>query len=206
MSTPVKKTMLSAVLLCALAPTGFAALTSPALAAAVSSGGSTGATAAPSGAPGSGASGAGSADATPAQSTPSSQAPGSQEGISLATWFGPGLFGNQTACGQVLTKRLVGVANRTLPCGTLVKVAYRGRNLTIPVVDRGPYGPLHAKWDLTQAAARQLGMTETEKVDATIVGHIQNSPELGLPAGHGSSQASKLLAPSAGVTGGAAAT
>jgi rare lipoprotein A (peptidoglycan hydrolase) len=195
MSMPVKKTMLSAVLLCALAPASFAALC-PSAAAAASTDGSTGATVAPSGAPSPGNSSA-------TQSQPSLS---SQEGISLATWFGPGLFGNQTACGQVLTKRLIGVANRTLPCGTLVKVSYRGHNLTIPVVDRGPYGPLHAKWDLTQAAAKQLGLTETEKIDATIVGHTQNSPELGLPSGQDSpsSQAGKP-APSAGTTGAAAA-
>ena len=35
--------------------------------------------------------------------------------------------------------RLVGVANRTLPCGTLVQVSYGGHPLTVPVLDRGPY-------------------------------------------------------------------
>jgi rare lipoprotein A (peptidoglycan hydrolase) len=129
----------------------------------------------------------------------------SQEGISLATWFGPGLFGNQTACGQILTKRLAGLANRTLPCGTLVKVTYRGRHLTLPVVDRGPYGPLHANWDITQAAAKQLGMTETSKVDAQIVGHVQNSPNLGEPAGSSPTSAAKPQ-PTDGATGGASAS
>ena len=31
------------------------------------------------------------------------------------SWYGPGLYGNGTACGQTLTKTLVGVAHRTLP-------------------------------------------------------------------------------------------
>ena len=44
----------------------------------------------------------------------------------IATWFGPGFYGQTTACGQILTPEIVGVANRTLPCGTLVKVSYRG--------------------------------------------------------------------------------
>ena len=44
----------------------------------------------------------------------------------IATWFGPGFYGKKTACGQTLTPAVVGVANRTLPCGTLVKVNYRG--------------------------------------------------------------------------------
>ena len=47
--------------------------------------------------------------------------------VALATWFGPGFYGQTTACGQTLTPAVVGVANRTLPCGTLVKVSYRGR-------------------------------------------------------------------------------
>lgn len=36
------------------------------------------------------------------------------------SWYGSGFYGQRTACGQTLTKTLVGVANRTLPCGTLV--------------------------------------------------------------------------------------
>ena len=42
------------------------------------------------------------------------------------SWYGPGLYGNGTACGQKLTKDLVGVAHRTLPCGTLVTFRYKG--------------------------------------------------------------------------------
>src|SRR3989442_14064803 len=80
---------------------------------------------------------------------------------SLATWFGPGFYGRRTACGQVLTPAIVGLANRKLPCGTLVTVTYRGRRLTMPVIDRGPYGGNGAQWDLTAAAARALGLTDT---------------------------------------------
>lgn len=104
-------------------------------------------------------------------------------GTAIATWFGPGFFGKHTACGQVLSHRLVGVANRTLPCGTLVRVSYQGRHVVVPVVDRGPYGPIHASWDLTEHAARMLKITETVKIHTRIVGHVRNSPHLGLP-GH----------------------
>src|SRR5262245_38422346 len=38
-----------------------------------------------------------------------------------ATWYGPGLYGNGTACGQTLWPGTIGVAHRTLPCGTTVK-------------------------------------------------------------------------------------
>jgi hypothetical protein len=86
----------------------------------------------------------------------------------LATWYGPGLWGNQTACGQTLTPDLVGVAHRSLPCGTLVTLAYQGRTIVVPVIDRGPYGVPGAQYDLTQAAAFVLGMAETETVGALV--------------------------------------
>ena len=107
-------------------------------------------------------------------------------GATIATWFGPGLYGRQTACGQTLTPQVVGVANRTLPCGTLVKVTYAGRNLTLPVVDRGPYSH-HASWDLTAGAAEALGITETVRIVTHVVGKVANTPDLGLPAGSTSS-------------------
>ncbi len=81
----------------------------------------------------------------------------------IATWFGPGFYGKQTACGQTLTPGVVGVANRTLPCGTLVEVTYKGHSLTVPVLDRGPYGH-GADWDLTAGAAEALGITETVRI------------------------------------------
>jgi rare lipoprotein A (peptidoglycan hydrolase) len=102
--------------------------------------------------------------------------------LALATWFGPGFYGHQTACGQVLVPSLVGVANRTLPCGTLVEVSYAGRRLTVPVVDRGPYGSIGAAWDLTGGAAKALRITETVHIRAHVVGQVSNSPSLGLPA------------------------
>jgi rare lipoprotein A (peptidoglycan hydrolase) len=113
----------------------------------------------------------------------------------IATWFGPGFFGKETACGQTLTPGVVGVANRTLPCGTLVKVGYQGHTLTVPVLDRGPYSHIGADWDLTAGAARALGITETVRIQTRIVGATANSPLLGLPAS----------APTAAMAGGAVA-
>jgi len=96
----------------------------------------------------------------------------------------------------------LGVANRTLPCGTLVKFAYRGRTLTVPVVDRGPYAK-GVEWDLTAGAAQELGLQETVKVGTRVVGQTANTPTLGVPAG-----APALTAPAtpaAPVAGGTAA-
>jgi hypothetical protein len=84
---------------------------------------------------------------------------------SLATWYGPGFWGKQTACGQTLDPNMVGVAHRTLPCGTKVALFYGGRTLTVQVIDRGPFAN-GANWDLTEATAEALGMTQTATVGA----------------------------------------
>jgi rare lipoprotein A len=89
----------------------------------------------------------------------------------LASFFGPGFYGKQTACGEQMSQALVGVASRTLPCGTLVQVDYRGQHLTVPVVDRGPYAN-GADWDLTAAAAEALHLTETVRIGTMIVGAL----------------------------------
>jgi len=84
-----------------------------------------------------------------------------------ATWYGPGLYGRHTACGRLLTARTVGVAHRSLPCGTPVRFLYRGRSIVAPVIDRGPYTQGNA-WDLTLAAAEALNFDE---VGADRVGY-----------------------------------
>jgi rare lipoprotein A len=84
----------------------------------------------------------------------------------IATWYGPGFFGNATACGIPLTLDLQGVAHRSLPCGTQVEITYLGRTVTVPVIDRGPYGVAGADWDLTEATAESLGITTTSTIGA----------------------------------------
>jgi rare lipoprotein A (peptidoglycan hydrolase) len=74
----------------------------------------------------------------------------------LASWYGPGLFGNKLGCGGRLTPGSLGVANRHLPCGTRVTFRHRGRVLRVPVIDRGPYAG-GREYDLTAATARKLG-------------------------------------------------
>lgn len=87
---------------------------------------------------------------------------------SLATWYGPGFYRKRTACGQRMSRRLVGVAHRGLPCGTLVELLYRNRTLVVPVVDRGPYS--RANWDLTAAAARRLHFRGAERIGIVALG------------------------------------
>ncbi|HTU28203.1 MAG TPA: septal ring lytic transglycosylase RlpA family protein [Solirubrobacteraceae bacterium] len=99
-----------------------------------------------------------------------------------ATVYGPGFYGRKTACGSRLNRSTLGVANRTLPCGTEVSLMYGGRELTVPVIDRGPYAN-GASWDVTMATASALGMNGTEWIGS-----------ISLPAGE--QTASALAAPS----------
>ncbi|HRV59406.1 MAG: peptidoglycan-binding protein [Solirubrobacterales bacterium] len=78
---------------------------------------------------------------------------------SEASWYGPGLWGNGTACGKVtLRPNTIGLANKNLPCGTRVLIGYRGKFVIAPVIDRGPY-IAGRTWDLTKAASDAIGLT-----------------------------------------------
>jgi rare lipoprotein A len=92
-----------------------------------------------------------------------------------ATWFGPGFYGRHTACGQVMSHALLGVAHRTLPCGTPVAVFYAGKSITVPVVDRGPFAN-GARYDLTSAVAQAVGMTETSTIGVVPQRGAQMAP------------------------------
>jgi rare lipoprotein A (peptidoglycan hydrolase) len=72
-----------------------------------------------------------------------------------ASWYGPGLWGNKTACGQTLRPGTMGVAHKKLPCGTTVKFVYHGKTVVTEVIDRGPYVKGRA-WDLTKAVSDAL--------------------------------------------------
>jgi|SRR5689334_11083307 len=91
-----------------------------------------------------------------------------------ATWYGPGLYGNGTACGETLRPGTIGVAHRTLPCGTAVKIVYHGHMLVTRVIDRGPYTQGN-DFDLTNGARLALGFEGVGKVRyAVAVGSPHN--------------------------------
>jgi len=73
-----------------------------------------------------------------------------------ATWYG--MLGSQTACGVKLRRSTIGVAHRSLPCGTKVTLKYGHRFVRARVIDRGPY-TRGVRWDLTQGAAKRLHFT-----------------------------------------------
>jgi len=67
------------------------------------------------------------------------------------SWYGPGFYGNNGACGMVpggIQKDTVGVAHKTLPCGTRVAFRYNGVTVVAQVIDRGPYVSGRI-WDMT---------------------------------------------------------
>jgi hypothetical protein len=80
-----------------------------------------------------------------------------------ASWYGGG---GGLACGGTLTDSTLGVANKTLPCGTLVTLRYDGRSVRVPVIDRGPY-VAGREYDLTAATKSALGFGDTGDVWAT---------------------------------------
>lgn len=80
-----------------------------------------------------------------------------------ASWYGGG---GGLACGGRLTASTMGVANKTLPCGTLVTLRYAGHEVRVPVVDRGPY-VAGRDFDLTEATKRALGFSDVGEVWST---------------------------------------
>ena len=82
---------------------------------------------------------------------------------SAASWYGPGFYGNRTACGRTLGRGTLGVAHKSLPCGTRVAFRYNGRTVVAPVIDRGPYAG-NREYDLTAETKRRLGFGSTGTV------------------------------------------
>jgi rare lipoprotein A len=83
--------------------------------------------------------------------------------LAEASWYGGG---GGMACGGLLTSATMGVANKTLPCGTLVTLRYSGHTVRVPVVDRGPY-VAGREFDLTEATRAALGFGDTGEVWST---------------------------------------
>jgi hypothetical protein len=82
------------------------------------------------------------------------------------SWYGPGFYGSRTACGQTMGYAVLGVAHKSLPCGTRVTFRYRGRSVTVPVIDRGPF-VAGREFDLTRATKAKLGFGSTGNVQVT---------------------------------------
>jgi rare lipoprotein A (peptidoglycan hydrolase) len=80
----------------------------------------------------------------------------------LASWYGPGFHGGETASGEIFDQRQMVAAHRTLPFGAVIRVTNleNGRDVTLRVIDRGPYGRNYRKGtviDVSRGAAGRLG-------------------------------------------------
>ncbi len=107
-----------------------------------------------------------SAGAGAAQATVTPSATATVYRRATATWYSQP--GHRTACGVRLRRSTIGVAHRTLPCGTLVDVTWGGRSLSVPVIDRGPF-VRGVHYDLTLAAARTLGFVAAGRVRVGVL-------------------------------------
>jgi len=85
---------------------------------------------------------------------------GVQEGY--ATWYGGELQGSPTASGERFNKNAMTAAHRTLPLQTRVRVTNKrnGKSVVVRINDRGPFGNKSRIIDLSEAAARVIGIID----------------------------------------------
>jgi hypothetical protein len=81
----------------------------------------------------------------------------------FASYYGPGLYGGALACGGRLSPGTIGVAHKSMPCGTKLTLRLGGREVQARVVDRGPYVG-GREFDLTAATKARLGFGSTGTV------------------------------------------
>lgn len=79
----------------------------------------------------------------------------------VASWYEDG---GSTACG---THATLGVANKTLPCGTRVRICHEGCEVAT-VDDRGPF-VAGREWDLNAAAKAAISCPDLCDVRASVV-------------------------------------
>ena len=90
--------------------------------------------------------------------TPAGLSPTGEVFEGYASWYGWEFGGQPTATGAIFDPRLFTAANRWLPFGTFLRVSYEGRCAIVLMNDRGPYGRLERVIDLSEAAAKYLGV------------------------------------------------
>jgi rare lipoprotein A (peptidoglycan hydrolase) len=100
-------------------------------------------------------------DNDPSQTAVAFNAPRWQEAV--ASSYGPGRYGQRTACGVDLTPETRGLAHPVLPCGVDILLSFQGKTARAEVLDRGPHGG-GAEFELTEALARDLGLSGTQQV------------------------------------------
>ena len=94
--------------------------------------------------------------------------------VGEASWYGPGLQGNETANGETFDQKKMTAAHPSLPMGTKAEVTNleNGKKVEVRINDRGPYVGDRAI-DLSRAAAKKLDMEE----DGTTKVKIEVKPD-----------------------------
>lgn len=83
----------------------------------------------------------------------------------LASFYGPGFHGEETASGEIFNQHRMVAAHRKLPLGSVVRVTNleNGRQVVLRVIDRGPYGRNYRRGtiiDVSKGAAQRLDFIE----------------------------------------------
>lgn len=91
----------------------------------------------------------------------------------LASYYGPGFHGEETASGEIFDQREMVAAHRTLPLGTVVRVTNleNRRQVVLRVIDRGPYGRNFRRGtiiDVSKGAAQRLGFIRDGLVSVRV--------------------------------------
>ena len=93
--------------------------------------------------------------------------------VGWASWYGTYHQGRQTASGERFSRQRLTAAHRSLPLGTKVKVTNlrTKQQVMVKINDRGPYAGRTRIIDLSEAAAKRIGLLEhgTERVEVVVV-------------------------------------
>lgn len=94
--------------------------------------------------------------------------------LGVASWYGPGFHGKQTANGERYNQNAMTAAHKLLPFNTDIRVTNldNGRSTMVRINDRGPF-VANRVIDLSRRAAEQIGMiaSGTARVRLEAVGN-----------------------------------
>ena len=95
--------------------------------------------------------------------------------VGLASWYGKSHQGRKTASGERFSRKQLTAAHRSLPLGTKVRVTNlrTKQQVVVKINDRGPYAGGRRIIDLSEGAAKRIGLLEhgTERVALVVVGN-----------------------------------
>ena len=88
----------------------------------------------------------------------------------IASFYGPGFEGQETASGRIFDSDEMVAAHRTLPFGTRVRVTNleNDRTVVLRIIDRGPYVGRNTIIDVSKGAARRLGFLKDGRVRVRV--------------------------------------